>query len=197
MRQQRGLRAQFAVLAGLAALCALVAAADGGASVSRASIIFTVTEARGAMAQYHPSASMATKLPPGIGWVDVGGGCKTLGPGAPACYARMEYNNRRTGGRTAFIAAFYAGHVKTKVVKALLAHDGRFGSQTTFTAGAYSGIRERQWNKAFAVGGFDTYVWESKANTYMIQLHFTNTGAVDYPGFVPKSVIASYRPVLG
>ena len=131
-------------MVGLATLCALASVADGGASGSRASLIFSVGEARGVMAQYHPSAYMATRLPPKIGWVDVGGGCQGLGPGAPACYARLEYNDRRTGGRSAFQAAFFSGHLKARIVKALRAHDGRFGSQTTFTAGKFSGVRERQ-----------------------------------------------------
>jgi len=195
MRRRRGLRARVAILVGLATLCALASVADGGASGSRASLIFSVGEARGVMAQYHPSAYMATRLPPKIGWVDVGGGCQGLGPGAPACYARLEYNDRRTGGRSAFQAAFFSGHLKARIVKALRAHDGRFGSQTTFTAGKFSGVRERQWNKAFKVGGVDTYVWEYKTETYLIQHRFTNSGAVEYPGFVPRSVIASYAPV--
>ena len=72
----------------------------------------------------------------------------------------------------------------------LRAHDCCFGSQTTFTAGKFSGVRERQWNKAFKVGGVDTYVWEYKTETYLIEHRFTNSGAVEYPGFVPRSVIA-------
>jgi hypothetical protein len=194
---RRGVGGRWVWIGATAAASVLACAAVAGASPSRASLSYTVAAVRGAMAQYHPSAYLPTRVPPKIAWVEVGGTCQGLGPGAPGCYARLEYTTRRTGGKQAFQLGLYNGHVKAKIVRALRLHDGKFGSVSSFTAGRFTGTRERQWNKAFKVGGVDTYVWEYKTNTYALQLRFLDSGAVEYPGFVPRTVIASFAPVKG
>jgi hypothetical protein len=194
MRQGRGLDTRPALAALLAGVCALAAVGSAGASSSRAGLSFPLAQARVMMRQYFPGTYMPTKLPAKIAWLEVGGGCATLGPGAPPCFVRASYQTRQTGGKVAFLAAFYAGRQKAKIIRALRVHDGAAGTLTAFTAGKYAGSRERQWDKRYSAGGVDTYVWEYRTKTYLIQYHFSNAGVIDYPGFLPKTVIASYAP---
>jgi hypothetical protein len=177
--------------------CAFAGVVGANAATSQSAAIFSLAQARGLMAQYHPNASLPTKVPPGIRFVDVGGNCSSLGVGGPPCYARLEYVTGRTGGKSAFQLAVYNGTVRAKVVQALLRHDGKFGSTSAFTAGKYAGTRERQWNKAYKVGGVDTYVWQYRTTSYALLVRFLDSGAMAFPGTVPKTIIASFTPVKG
>jgi hypothetical protein len=103
----------------------------------------------------------------------------------------LTYNARGTG-KEAFHLGIYQGRVAAKVVQALLRHDGKAGSTTPFTAGRYTGTRERQRVARFEVGSVDAYVWQSGKWTYLIEVHFRENGAPDYPGTNPKSIIASF-----
>jgi hypothetical protein len=179
-----------------AVICAL-ACVVASAATSRSAIILSLAQARGLMAQYHPNASLPTKVPPGVRFADVGGSCSSLGVGGPPCFARLEYITARTGGKSAFQLALFNGTVKAKVVQALLRHDGKFGSTTAFTAGKYAGTRERQWNKAYKIGGVDTYVWQYRTITYALLVRFLDSGAQAFPGTVPRAIIASFTPVKG
>jgi len=162
---------------------------------TRSDAVFTLAEIRGLMAQYHPNALLPTRVPPRVAFVDVGGGCSSLGVGGPPCFAHLEYHVRRTGGVSAFQLAIYDGRVASKVVRALLRHDGKFGSTTSFTAGRFAGTRERQWDKQYKVGGVDAYVWQYKTTTYALIVHFLDNGAQSFSGTVPRTIIASFSPV--
>ena len=177
------------------ALIAACVAAGLALPTAALGLSFRTSAVRGALAQLHPGMSLPTRLPPRIAWAEVGGGCRTLGPGVPHCFVRLEYTTRRTGGTSAFQLAIFAGHVRGKVLSALSAHDGRFGSTSPFRARSFSGIRERQWDKARRIGGVDTYVWESGANTYLLQHPFRQNGAPVYAGLVPRAVIGSFTSV--
>jgi hypothetical protein len=180
-----------------ALLSALASVGGAGALESRSSVTFTIAQIRGLIGQQHPNALLPTRLPPKIAFVDVGGGCSSLGVGGPPCFASLTYITRRTGGASSFQLAIYNGKVKTKVVEALLRHDGKFGSTTSFTAGRFAGTRERQWNKSYEVGGVDTYVWQYKTTTYALIVRFLDSGAHAFPGTVPKTIIASFTSVKG
>jgi hypothetical protein len=178
-----------------AVACALAWVAAAGAVRTRSDVVFTLAQIRGLMAQYHPNALLPTRVPPRVAFVDVGGGCSSLGVGGPPCFAHIEYLVRRTGGVSAFQLAIYDGRVASKVVRALLRHDGKFGSTTSFTAGRFAGTRERQWDKQYKVGGVDTYVWQYKTTSYALLVHFLDSGAQSFPGTVPRTIIASFSPV--
>jgi hypothetical protein len=180
-----------------ALVCVLAYVAGAGASESRSSVIFSIAQIRGLMAQQHQNAMLPTRLPPKIAFVDVGGGCSSLGVGGPPCFAALAYITRRTGGARSFQLAIYNGMVKTKVVHALLRHDGKFASTTSFAAGRFAGTRERQWNKTYKVGGVDTYVWQYGTTTYALIVRFLDSGAQAFPGTVPRTIIASFTPVKG
>lgn len=194
MRQGGRPRAWIGVTAVSCVLACVVGASE---ATSRSAIIFSLAQARGLMAQYHPNASLPTKVPPGVRFVDVGGNCSSLGVGGPPCFAALHYITARTGGKGAFQLALYNGAVRAKVVRALLRHDGRFGSTSAFTAGGYAGTRERQWNRAYKVGGVDTYVWQHRTTTYALIVRFLDSGAQAFPGTVPRTIVASFTPVKG
>ena len=129
-----------------AVTCALACVAAAGAMGTRSDAVFTLAEIRGLMAQYHPNALLPTRVPPRVAFVDVGGGCSSLGVGGPPCFAHLEYHVRRTGGVSAFQLAIYDGRVASKVVRALLRHDGKFGSTTSLHR------RALRWDKGAPVG---------------------------------------------
>ena len=179
------------VIAGIAALAAALALAGPATA-----IIFSTKEIRGAVALERPSAWLPTQLPPKVRWTDVGGGCN-IGPGAPPCLGHIAYTTKRTGGVKVFEMGIYAGHRQKAVLRALRAHDGRFGHVTRFRAGRFHGVRERQWAPQYHAGAVDTYVWQYRDNTYLLAHHLRNNLRVEYRGFVPKRVIRSLSPVAG
>lgn len=180
-----------------AVACGLASVAGAGAAETRRADVFTLAEIRGVAAQLHPNALLPTRVPPRIAFVDSGLGCSSLGVGGPPCFAALTYHTRRTGGARAFQLAIYDGRVASRVVRALLRHDGKFGTTTHFTAGRFAGTRERQWNKHYKVGGVDAYVWQYKTTTYALIVHFLNSGAQSFPGTVPRTIIASFSSVTG
>jgi hypothetical protein len=151
----------------------------------------------GIAAASYPKALLPTRLPPKIGFADIGFSCSTLGVGGPPCVASLHYITRPTAGKGAFQLAIFNGRVASKVVQALLRHDGRFGTTSSFTAGRFAGTRERQWDKPLRIGGVDTYVWQHKETTYALIVRFLNSGAQAFPGTVPRTIIASFSPVAG
>lgn len=96
-------------------------------------------------------------------------------------------------GIEAFHLRIYEGRVAAKVVLALLRHDGKAGAKAPFTAGRYTGTRERQYDPRYKVGWVESYVWQTEKWTYLVEVHFRQSGAPDYPGTNPKSIIAPFR----
>jgi hypothetical protein len=170
---------------------------SGSASVASAArdqyaTVVPVGQLRALAAGTYPGVVLPTKLPPRVAFADLSFSCATLGVGGPPCIASLHYITSPTNGKGAFQLAVYQGRVSGKVVQALRRHDGKFGTTSSFAAGRFAGTRERQWDKSSGIGGVDTYVWQYKANTYALLVHFLQSGAQSFPGMVPRTVIASF-----
>ena len=175
------------VVAAVAALFVSSAAASSG----RAVVLLPLAQLRGAAAQYAPGAVLPNKLPPRVTQADVGAFCNAPGVGGPPCRWMLTYTPKSPGVE-AFHLGIYQGRVANKVVKALLRHDGKAGSTAPFRAGRYTGTRERQRDARYKVGWVDSYVWQTGKWTYLLEMHYRESGAPDYPGTNPKTIIASF-----
>jgi hypothetical protein len=173
--------------------CALAGGAGSAAAPSRSAPRFQLAELKSLAAATYPDVLLPTRLPPKVTIADLGGNCGSLGVGGPSCFARLEYTTVQ--GVSAFQLALYEGHVASKIVAALLRHDGKFGSTSMFHAGRFTGTRERQWNRNFHVGGVDTYVWQSGAKTYALLVRFLDSGAQAFTGTNPTAIVASFSGV--
>jgi hypothetical protein len=151
----------------------------------------TLAQLRGAAAQYAPGAVLPNKLPPGVTHADVGTFCNAPGVGGPPCRWHVTYTTSRPGVE-AFQLAIYQGRVAAGVVQALLRHDGKAGSTASFTAGRYTGTRERQRDARYKVGWNDAYVWQTGNWTYLLAVHYRENGAPLFPGTNPKTIISSF-----
>ncbi len=173
-----------------AAVAFFALASSASATSSRSALNLPLAQLRAAAAQYAPGAVLPNKLPPGVTQADVGAFCNAPGVGGPPCRWMLTYTSKLPGVE-AFHLGIYQGRVAAKVVQALLRHDGKAGSTRPFTAGRYTGTIERQHNARYKTGSVESYVWQSGKWTYLIEVHFKESGAPDYPGTNPKAIIAS------
>ena len=181
-------RAAGAGFAGFVAL--LILASSASAASSRQALLLPLSQLRAAAGQYAPGAILPTRVPPGINQADVGAFCSAPGVGGPPCRWMLGYSSKSTGAE-AFHLGIYQGRVAGKVVQALLRHDGKAGSTVQFTAGRYTGTRERQRDARYKVGWVDSYIWQYGKWTYLVEVHFKENGLPDYRGTNPKAIIAS------
>ncbi len=154
----------------------------------------TLAGARAGVATEHPGIMLPTRLPP-MGFV-----CPApyVIPGmVPAYFATFTKGKatnvgghllcRCDGGWVAQLNV-WRGHVKAKVVRILLSKDGTSGSAVPFTAGRYTGTLELQ--KHAALSPSEGFVWEAGQFTYLFGVRGSR---VPTPGFVPRTIIASFR----
>lgn len=174
-------------------ICAMVCVVGAAATGSRTSSRYSLAEIRALAALTYPDVLLPTRFPPKVTLADLGGNCSDLGVGGPPCFARLEYVT--ANGKSAFQLGVFNGRVESKIVAALLRHDGKFGSTSAFKTGRFAGTRERQWDKSYKAGGNDTYVWQSGAHTYALVVHFLDSGAQSFPGTVPTAIVASFAGV--
>ena len=175
-----------------ALLCFMVAGLLLASSATAAStLLLPLTQLRAAAAQYAPGAVLPTKLPPGVTQADVGAFCSAPGVGGPKCRWMLTYSPNSPGIEV-FNLGIYQGAVAGKVVQALLRHDGKAGSTTPFRAGRYTGTRERQRDPRYK-GWNDAYVWQFGKWTYLLEVHYLESGAPLYSGTKPVTIISSFR----
>jgi hypothetical protein len=171
-------------------LIALVTFAVPVAAEARIGSDVPVSQIHGLAKSYLPGALLPTRFPASITTVNVGMG-SGIGGGPPP--ARLLTYHSRTV--SAFQLAIWKGARKASVVAGLLKHDGAHGSARAFTAGRFVGTLEIQDNVFTKPRSWvASYVWQAGGYTYLVMVRERPGGKTIYPGLVPLTTIASFKP---